>query len=190
MMDKRNWTKIQIDILNDARIGRLPDNLWRLNIEIKLLADDKGFLPPEGDIAFCLRRGHSALSDDLKELGAVGLLDWVKEESDSWGRWLIPDFAESQGPVFVSPYPENWEVLRRAILLRDGNLCRYCGTDATHVDHIVPVTKGGTHEPENLVSACEHCNKSKGNRDLVVWYEKQPYFNQDRLNTINDVTLL
>jgi len=29
------------------------------------------------------------------------------------------------------------------------------------VDHIIPVVKGGTNDPENLVSACEPCNQGK-----------------------------
>ena len=33
--------------------------------------------------------------------------------------------------------------------------------DATTVDHIIPVAKGGTDDPENLVAACRRCNFSK-----------------------------
>lgn len=185
MMDKRNWTKIQIDILNDYKVGKLPDNLWRLNIEIKLLANDEGILPTEGDMAFHLRRDPSTLEDDLKELARVGLIAWTKDED--WGRWFIPGFVESQGPVFVSPYPENWDYLRQQALTRDNGLCLYCGNIATHVDHIIPVTKDGPHALFNLASACEHCNKSKNNSDLFTWYPKQPYFSRDRLDLIKRI---
>ena len=33
--------------------------------------------------------------------------------------------------------------------------------EANTVDHIVPVAKGGTDDPENLVAACRKCNFSK-----------------------------
>jgi 5-methylcytosine-specific restriction endonuclease McrA len=33
--------------------------------------------------------------------------------------------------------------------------------DATTVDHIIPVAKGGSDDPENLVAACKRCNFSK-----------------------------
>lgn len=37
------------------------------------------------------------------------------------------------------------------------------------VDHIIPRGKGGSDEPENLVSACERCNNCKDSDD--GWYE-------------------
>jgi hypothetical protein len=48
---------------------------------------------------------------------------------------------------------------------RDGFKCRYCGATPMarllHVDHVVPVSKGGTNEMENLVTACVDCNLGK-----------------------------
>jgi 5-methylcytosine-specific restriction endonuclease McrA len=57
-----------------------------------------------------------------------------------------------------------WRKIRERTLARDGYLCQYCGDTATTVDHIVPVTKGGTDEDFNLTSACNQCNSRKGNR--------------------------
>ena len=54
-----------------------------------------------------------------------------------------------------------WKKLRLRILNRDGRECHWCGMDATTVDHIIPVAKGGTDDPENLVAACRRCNFSK-----------------------------
>ena len=34
-----------------------------------------------------------------------------------------------------------------------------------HVDHVVPVSRGGTDHIENLQLLCSHCNSVKGNRD-------------------------
>lgn len=56
--------------------------------------------------------------------------------------------------------------LRFEILKRDGFRCRYCGAGRFHqvalqVDHIHPVSKGGLTVPDNLVTACEPCNKGK-----------------------------
>ncbi|WP_331772923.1 HNH endonuclease (plasmid) [Embleya sp. NBC_00888] len=55
--------------------------------------------------------------------------------------------------------------LRYEILRRDDHTCRYCGVKAPAVklvvDHVVPQALGGTHEPSNLVAACEECNGGK-----------------------------
>lgn len=61
--------------------------------------------------------------------------------------------------------------LRMEILKRDGFKCYYCGrTPAQNViievDHVVPVSEGGTDDPENLVAACEECNAGKSNIPL------------------------
>lgn len=56
-----------------------------------------------------------------------------------------------------------WRKLREQILERDGRVCFWCKTDgATHVDHLVPVAKGGTDDPTNLVASCASCNQRRG----------------------------
>jgi 5-methylcytosine-specific restriction endonuclease McrA len=58
--------------------------------------------------------------------------------------------------------------LRPLILERDGGRCQIRGPGCTgaadSVDHIVPLALGGTHAPENLRSACLHCNSAAGRR--------------------------
>lgn len=54
---------------------------------------------------------------------------------------------------------------RFEVLRRDGHTCQYCGEKAPnvtlHVDHVVPVSLGGSDKPENLVAACKDCNTGK-----------------------------
>lgn len=47
--------------------------------------------------------------------------------------------------------------------------CLYCGLDAEHVDHIIPVSRGGTHSIGNLTGACASCNLSKGSKFVMEW---------------------
>lgn len=49
----------------------------------------------------------------------------------------------------------------------EGLYCAYCGDKATGYDHIVPVTKGGTDDADNLVPCCPDCNREKNNRLLA-----------------------
>jgi hypothetical protein len=56
--------------------------------------------------------------------------------------------------------------LRFDVFKRDGFLCAYCGAHPPdvllEVDHIHPVAEGGTNDFDNLVTACENCNRGKG----------------------------
>jgi 5-methylcytosine-specific restriction endonuclease McrA len=60
--------------------------------------------------------------------------------------------------------------LRFEVLNRDDSRCRGCGASAKvhgavlHVDHIVPVSKGGKTVLENLQTLCEPCNLGKSNK--------------------------
>ena len=50
------------------------------------------------------------------------------------------------------------------VLQRDLNKCVLCGDDINlQFDHILPVSKGGNNEPENLRILCQQCNQSRGN---------------------------
>lgn len=60
--------------------------------------------------------------------------------------------------------PERWTAIRAQILIRDDKVCAYCGRRATTVDHVIPKSNGGSHEPDNLVACCKKCNNKKTNR--------------------------
>lgn len=70
----------------------------------------------------------------------------------------------------------NWirQEKRLAIYLRDGLACAYCGHSvengaALTLDHVLPHSCGGSNSHDNLVTACERCNKSRGTRSLARW---------------------
>jgi hypothetical protein len=62
--------------------------------------------------------------------------------------------------------------LRFQILARDEFRCRYCGRTslevALHVDHIMPASKGGKTESQNLITACADCNIGKSDAILTA----------------------
>jgi len=49
--------------------------------------------------------------------------------------------------------------------------CTYCGRDGLPLtaDHVVPLSRGGRHEPANLVWACRSCNSRKSARDALEY---------------------
>lgn len=50
--------------------------------------------------------------------------------------------------------------------------CHWCDLDCAdnfHIDHYFPLSKGGSHTPDNLVIACPTCNMRKGAKDPEVF---------------------
>lgn len=45
-----------------------------------------------------------------------------------------------------------------------GGKCRYCGCVASSVDHRIPLVRGGSHWPANLVPCCTSCNSKKNSK--------------------------
>jgi hypothetical protein len=61
--------------------------------------------------------------------------------------------------------------IRRFILPPDGPVCFYCGLRlASEIDHVIPVSRGGSAEPQNLVAACYPCNHDKSDRSVSEWF--------------------
>lgn len=58
-----------------------------------------------------------------------------------------------------------WRALRQEVFERDGHACQYCGDGADLTcDHVTPLARGGSNDPENLTTACRSCNSSKGDK--------------------------
>jgi 5-methylcytosine-specific restriction endonuclease McrA len=66
-------------------------------------------------------------------------------------------------------YGGSWRKTRAAILTRDSHRCHYCGGKATTIDHVLPLERGGTNDPANLVAACGRCNYSKQEKTVEEW---------------------
>jgi hypothetical protein len=62
--------------------------------------------------------------------------------------------------------------IRFEVFKRDAFKCQYCGSVpplvVLEVDHIIPVSKGGLDEIDNLVTSCFDCNRGKSNRELTT----------------------
>jgi len=58
------------------------------------------------------------------------------------------------------------KITRKAVLARDAYTCQYCGREAggLTVDHVIPRSRGGRSDWDNIVASCAPCNRKKGNR--------------------------
>jgi len=61
--------------------------------------------------------------------------------------------------------------IRFEVFKRDNFKCQYCGSIPPivilEVDHIIPVSKKGSDEIDNLITSCFDCNRGKSNRELT-----------------------
>lgn len=94
-------------------------------------------------------------------------------EINANGKLQVLHWEDMQRPD--NPYgrlPANeWRIVRDRIFERDGYTCQYCGALGGHLhcDHAIPISRGGTNDLSNLVTACKRCNLSKHTRTPEEW---------------------
>jgi 5-methylcytosine-specific restriction endonuclease McrA len=66
--------------------------------------------------------------------------------------------------------------------------CAYCGTNGDlHMEHVIPISKGGEHHLGNIVPACQRCNYSKHTSEAQAWYRSQSFFDETRWHHIQSL---
>ena len=55
---------------------------------------------------------------------------------------------------------------RRNLFQRDSHRCQYCGSESERlsIDHVMPRSRGGKNEWDNVIAACRGCNLRKRDR--------------------------
>lgn len=100
-MSTKYWIKLYHEIIDDPKMGRLTDRLWRRTIELFLMAGDidkTGKLPAVDDLSWRLRVPIDDLETDLADLASVGILH------KSNGSWIVTNFAKRQKPMEKDEY--------------------------------------------------------------------------------------
>jgi len=66
--------------------------------------------------------------------------------------------------------------LREYLLEKWNRKCAYCGATGTQleIEHIKPLSKGGSNRVSNLTIACHSCNQAKSNQDIELFLSKKP----------------
>ena len=67
--------------------------------------------------------------------------------------------------AFATLTGEEWTAIKKQFK----NRCVYCGEiKPLTMDHIIPLSKGGTHTKNNIVPACRPCNSAKRDRPVLL----------------------
>jgi hypothetical protein len=142
------WIKLYVRILEDYAFAVLPDVHKAHLVLLWVLASKMDNKIPK-DPKFVSDKLCAKTPVDLDALLASGFLQpW--EEKSSRGK------REDWPSRYVSAQT-------RADLLSHAEFkCAACGaTEALEIDHITPISKGGTGEPGNLQVLCRKCNRKK-----------------------------
>lgn len=125
-----------------------------------------------------------ALTLVFQELARIVTEDFQSHDFESWRELSL--YADRAHPLIHTPNfqmllpevivlsryqkfpPRTVKFNRRNIFMRDHYTCQYCGRqpikDDLTIDHVVPRSRGGKSEWENVVLSCVQCNTSKGDR--------------------------
>ena len=95
------FLKLHYDILDDWKVGTLPDSLkWRF-IQCLCVAGEEfndGLLPEISQFAFRIREEPSALHADMARLSNNGLVELVPMEEEP-DRWFITNYKKRQARI-------------------------------------------------------------------------------------------
>jgi 5-methylcytosine-specific restriction endonuclease McrA len=122
--------------------------------------------------AFCLLYQGKAKAI-LPDYTTYEFDDWIERPSD--GRESVGLLSRRVGiprvivlASFSGTPRHEVRFSRRNVFVRDGYRCQYCGHSRTsrelNLDHVVPLSHGGSSTWENVVCCCISCNRRKGNR--------------------------
>lgn len=148
-MGSNYWIKLYIEILQDRKMARLPDNIWRLCIELFLLAGEinkDGELPRTEDIAWELRRNDvTELETMLLQIVTLGIIEQTET------GWVVVNYAKRQA---ASPAKERMKQYRerkkrQKLRLSDSNVTQQLQDVTDELRNATPDTDTDTDTDDN-----------------------------------------
>ena len=83
------------------------------------------------------------------------------------GRAASRRKALTRSGLYAEAAGYGWGEAWEEVVCLWGNVCVYCARpDPDTADHVIPLSKGGSNYPCNLVPACKSCNSSKRDRAI------------------------
>ncbi len=128
------------------------------------------------------RHGVASSDGELVHLNVKTLSLEQKAHIRSMCEQKLQEFVQKRGLSIwdyrlldPDPIPES---IRYQVLKESGGRCALCGITKNDspldVDHIIPRSRGGSSEKENLQVLCIKCNRSKGNKDKTDFRKPLP----------------
>lgn len=164
------------EISNWMSNSRYGNYYWIVEVS-KIIAAD-GWISCMGDTVEISNHGDLMIMNHSSE-GEVypGLIipqgQWISCYAASMitGDPIVVDHWINDKPYQKSNNQEREKLtptIRYRVLSRDNYTCQSCGKSSKettlHVDHIIPISKGGKTEISNLQVLCSECNQGKSDK--------------------------
>lgn len=149
--------RIHRSALNSYKLSKLSDRLFRMWVNCLLSTDADGVLPKLSHLSYHLRITDDECKQATDALIEARFIDVVG------GKLVMHEWEQHQRLRDGRPPVAEWKVIRERIFARDDYTCGYCGKRGKKLqcDHIHPVAHGGSNDDDNLITACEPCNRAK-----------------------------
>jgi len=180
---KRKWASKNKDKISNYDKGYREKNREKLILHSKQwYAANKDILSAKAKIYRVKNRDKKAAID---KKWAAANRDKTRASSKRW-RERNPEKAKlvRQNNEAKNPFRARLKQQKRRQRIKENGLflvtqqdakkllsgsCFYCHKPSEHIDHVVPVARGGSHSIGNLVGACKKCNQSKGSKFITEW---------------------
>ena len=157
------------DMRNDPKIKAIRRKFGQLHgyamyvMLLEYLSDKDYFKVKLSDLEYELIAGDFGIDDpvQVKEFVSYAcMLDLFQMDDDVLSCRSLLDRMDS---LLIKRKRDNLRVkFKDEVFERDGHECLKCGSlENLTIDHIVPVSKGGIDEMDNLQTLCKTCNLSK-----------------------------
>ena len=176
LRNEKNWFLIQRHQLNilqwkidtEKHLGTCIFKKYRTKQYKKILDDSHAF-----HFQFIRNQTRYQQRNYIKTSYKVAVVD--SEWTVSW-NYIVNRYEQLKNIGFeatLNDYNSNQQrklmtpSLRKQIMKRDNYTCQICGKYmpdeiGLHIDHIIPIAKGGKSVPSNLRVLCSKCNGKKG----------------------------
>ncbi|MBO7594975.1 MAG: HNH endonuclease, partial [Salinivirgaceae bacterium] len=152
---------IQFNSEFDCERGGIKSDFYKWYKDNEFVFDEI-FQNITNEVFYILYTDHNFLLNFNKTIAAI-----IKN-ADNERDWNYPDnILTKKGTIKRKNIPQ-W--VKDAVFHRDHGRCVFCNKDLTgrythlnkrNFDHIIPLNKYGSNDPNNIQLTCEKCNKEK-----------------------------
>lgn len=133
----------------------------------------KTFTPKQSTSTLCSRLCSRRTSyQRYRTQRVASAVAWARNNPALRAAIAMQNKARRRG--WITDHPDSVGVTSRdwiKLVRRYRNRCAYCGgnTGGIHMEHVIPISRGGRHAIGNVLPACRTCNLSKGAKLLTEW---------------------